>query len=220
MGIILRYVCWLGYPPTPPPRGARRLTPKVWVNQGGGTPPPTAPKTVAHPSGSHIRWQRPPCMEPFQIKMFVFVPQHMHPLMPLLAHPKTLTSITSHHHTHNTPLYQQVHTCTRPYDIQSHTSSALVYCFECHRCVHHSLSLGPRTLPHIHGAMVTVERSYYTGITHPHLCTRNIHRISLHGHVTLIDSPSNTPASTSCPTGSICSLSNDQLVPVRITRDS
>ena len=58
----------LGYPttPPPPPRGARRLTaqpptPKIWVNQGGGVPPPTAPKTVAHPLGSHIGWEQFPC---------------------------------------------------------------------------------------------------------------------------------------------------------------
>ena len=58
--------CMLGYPPTPPPLGSPAAdrptpTPKVWVNQRGGRPPPpTAPKTVAHPSGSHIGWRRPP----------------------------------------------------------------------------------------------------------------------------------------------------------------
>ena len=53
----------LWYPPTPPPRGARRLTarpadPKVWVNQGGGEgspppppPPPTDPKLSHTPRG-------------------------------------------------------------------------------------------------------------------------------------------------------------------------
>ena len=35
----------------------------VWVNEKGAWGPPhplTAPKTVAHPSGSHIGWRRPP----------------------------------------------------------------------------------------------------------------------------------------------------------------
>ena len=35
----------------PPPRGARRLTARPADPQGLGQPPPTAPKTVAHPSG-------------------------------------------------------------------------------------------------------------------------------------------------------------------------
>ena len=57
----------LGYPPTPPPRGAWRLTARPADPQGlgqprggGAPPPPTAPKTGAHPSGSHIGWRRPP----------------------------------------------------------------------------------------------------------------------------------------------------------------
>ena len=53
----------------PPPGEARRLTARpadprgLGQPRGGGegSPPPTAPKTVAHPSGSHIGWQRPPC---------------------------------------------------------------------------------------------------------------------------------------------------------------
>ena len=49
----------LGYPPPPPPPG-ESSTPKVWVNQDGGVPPPTAPKMVAHSSGSHIGWEQPP----------------------------------------------------------------------------------------------------------------------------------------------------------------
>ena len=67
----------LGYPPTPP-RGARRLTARPADPQGlgqprgeggvppplrrgvGVPPPPTAPQTVEHPSGSHIGWRRPP----------------------------------------------------------------------------------------------------------------------------------------------------------------
>ena len=52
----------LGYPP----RGAWRLTARPADPQGLGQPRgggggPTAPKTVAHPSGSHIGWRRPPC---------------------------------------------------------------------------------------------------------------------------------------------------------------
>ena len=59
----------LGYPPPPPPPpGARQLTARPADPQGVGQlgggggvpPPPTAPKIVAHPSGSHIGWQRPP----------------------------------------------------------------------------------------------------------------------------------------------------------------
>ena len=68
----------LGYPPTPPPpRGAWRLTARPADPQGLGQPkgggeappPPTAPKTVAHPSGSHIGWRQPPCAAP---KILVF----------------------------------------------------------------------------------------------------------------------------------------------------
>ena len=39
------------------------LSPRVWVNQGeGGAPPPPLqpPKTVAHPSVSHIGWRLTP----------------------------------------------------------------------------------------------------------------------------------------------------------------
>ena len=43
-----------------PPPGARRLTARPADPQGLGQTPPTAPKTVAHPSGSHIGWRRPP----------------------------------------------------------------------------------------------------------------------------------------------------------------
>ena len=32
----------------------------VWVNEAPPPPPLTAPKTVAHPSGSHIGWRQPP----------------------------------------------------------------------------------------------------------------------------------------------------------------
>ena len=60
----------LGYPTTPPPPpGARQLTARPTDPQGlgqprggWGSPPPKAPKIVAHPSGSHIGWRRPPCM--------------------------------------------------------------------------------------------------------------------------------------------------------------
>ena len=65
MGIILRYVCWGTH--RPPPRGARQLTARPADPQGlgqprvgGGITPLTTPKTVAHPSGSHIGWRRPP----------------------------------------------------------------------------------------------------------------------------------------------------------------
>ena len=62
----------LGYPPTPPPpptQGARWLTARpadpqdLGQSRGGSPPPPppTTPKTVAHPSGSHIGWRQPPC---------------------------------------------------------------------------------------------------------------------------------------------------------------
>ena len=54
--------------------GARRKRCRVWVNEGGGPPPlrrglgspppPTAPQTVEHPSGSHIGWRPPPWLEP------------------------------------------------------------------------------------------------------------------------------------------------------------
>ena len=64
MWIILRYVFGV---PTNPPRGGWRLTARPTDPQdlgqprgGWGSPPPTAPKTVAHPSGSHIGWRRPP----------------------------------------------------------------------------------------------------------------------------------------------------------------
>ena len=60
----------LGYPPPPPPpppRGARRLTARPADPQGLGQPGgggggggATNPKTVAHPSGSHIGRRRPP----------------------------------------------------------------------------------------------------------------------------------------------------------------
>ena len=55
----------LGYPLTPPPpRGARRLTARPADPQGLGQPRggggATTPKTVAHPSASHIGWRRPP----------------------------------------------------------------------------------------------------------------------------------------------------------------
>ena len=54
-------------PPPPPPRGTRRLTARPANPQGLGQPrgggplppPPTTPKTVAHPWGSHIGWRRP-----------------------------------------------------------------------------------------------------------------------------------------------------------------
>ena len=42
---------------TPGPR--KGPTTRQNVTQGS-SPPPTAPKTVAHPSGSHIGWRRPP----------------------------------------------------------------------------------------------------------------------------------------------------------------
>ena len=62
----------LGYPPTlppPPPPGSlaadrpTRRPPRFGSTNGGGggvPPPPTAPKTVAHTSGSHVGWRRPP----------------------------------------------------------------------------------------------------------------------------------------------------------------
>ena len=72
MGIIffLRYGVPTNPTPPPPPWGARRLTarpadpPRFGSTKGGGeppAPPPSTPKTVAHPSGSHIGWQQPPC---------------------------------------------------------------------------------------------------------------------------------------------------------------
>ena len=44
-------------PPADPP------TPKVWVNEGGGEPPPhsTSPETVEHPSGVNLGWEQPLC---------------------------------------------------------------------------------------------------------------------------------------------------------------
>ena len=62
------------------------------------------------------------------MKPFVFAAQHMSPMLALVTHPKTLKSITSHHCTHNTPLYQQVHSCTRPYDTQSSAQTSFYPC--------------------------------------------------------------------------------------------
>ena len=70
MGIILRDICWGTHRPPPPPtppgslatdRPTRR-PPRFGSTKVGGSPPPplTAPKTVAHPSGSHIGWRWPP----------------------------------------------------------------------------------------------------------------------------------------------------------------
>ena len=47
-------------------------------------------------------------MHPAQVKLFAFTAQHAHPLLPLLTHAPTLQRIATHHHQHQTPLYQQV----------------------------------------------------------------------------------------------------------------
>ena len=57
----------------------RGLTEKVLGlgqrREGGGVPPPTAPQTVEHPSGSHIGWRRPPVQQfCFNFKPFVTCP--------------------------------------------------------------------------------------------------------------------------------------------------
>ena len=72
----------LGYPPTPPrPPGARRLTARLADPQGlgqprggGSPPPPTTPKTVAHPSGSHIGWRQPPWLPRLRPNIYVLGP--------------------------------------------------------------------------------------------------------------------------------------------------
>ena len=62
MGVILRYVGVPTDPPPPPgsPAADRptRQPPTFGSTKGGGSY--TAPKTVAHPLGSHIGWQQPP----------------------------------------------------------------------------------------------------------------------------------------------------------------
>ena len=52
MGIILRYVCWGTHRPPLGGLAADRPTPKVWVNQGGGSPPPP----LQPPKLSHTPW--------------------------------------------------------------------------------------------------------------------------------------------------------------------
>ena len=67
---------YVGVPTVPPspPREAQRLTARPADPQGLGQPrgeegspsPPTAPQMVAHPLGSHIGWEQPPCPQPPQ----------------------------------------------------------------------------------------------------------------------------------------------------------
>ena len=66
----------LGYPPIPPREPGGRppdlLTPWFWLTNPP-PPPPTTPKTVAHPSGSHIGWRQPPCL-PYPACMHACLP--------------------------------------------------------------------------------------------------------------------------------------------------
>ena len=66
------------------------------------------------PSGPASYLQSQCKLDPCQLKLFAFSAQRMHPSLPLVTHPPTLTHIAQQHSTRHTPLCHMVRSYTRP----------------------------------------------------------------------------------------------------------